>query len=111
AGDLGEPQPGAREPRLYAVAGGPLVPDLDGEAAHEVGGLPGPLPQRVEAPPGVTHELLRVRPEPDPGAGHLLRHPAYLAQTRLGGEARLRSRPGELPRHSPAEAGRPLVSL
>ena len=111
AGDLGQGQPGAGQRRRDVVTGGPLVPDPDGEARHEVGGLPGPLRQRVEAPPGVAHEHLRVGPEPDPGAGHLLRHPAHLPQARAGREGCLRARPGELPRHPAAETGRPLVPL
>src|SRR4029077_11509743 len=92
-------------------ARGRLLADADGQAGHEVGGLPGPLGERVEAEPGVLDEHLPVRPEPDPGAGGPPGDALELAQPRLPGEVRVRARPGELAGDAAAEARRPGVPL
>ena len=97
------------------VRGGFLA-DADGQAGHQVGGLPGPLGERVEAEPGVLDEHLPVRPEPDPGPGGppdsaALSWPAELAQPRLPGEVRVRAGPGELAGDAAAEASCPGVPL
>ncbi len=88
----------------------PLVHDADAQAGHQVGGLPGPLGQRLESPAGAGHEDLRVGPEPGPGAGHGPGDAPALAQARAGLERRVRAVGGELARHAPAEAGRPLAA-
>ena len=92
----------------------PLITDADGEAGHEIGGLPGAFGDRGEAEPRVAHEDLAVGPEAGAGAGDLLRDAAELAQARPPGEAG----PGagltmvrELARDTAAEAGRPGVTV
>ena len=93
-----------------------FLADADGQARHQVGGLPGSLGERIEAELGVLNEHLAVRPEPDPGPGGppdsaALSWAAELAQPRLPGEVRVRAGPGELAGDAAAEAGRPGVSL
>src|SRR4029077_13629268 len=85
-------------------ARGRLLADADGQAGHQVGGLPGPLREGVEAEPGVLYEHLPVRPEPDPGPGGPPGDAAELAQPRLPGEARGRPRPVELSGDAATEA-------
>ena len=88
-----------------------LVHDPDGQPWHQVGRLAGPLDQGLQAPLCVADEDLRVRPEPDPGPGDLLGHPADLGQALALLEGRRRARACEFPGHAAAEAGGPLVTL
>ena len=84
-----------------------LVHDPDGQPGHQVGGLAGPLGQRLQAPLGVADEHLRVRPEPDPGPGHLLGHPADLGQALALLEGRRRARARRTPRARRGGSWRP----
>src|SRR6266542_5409912 len=93
------------------VRGDPLVAHLDAEPRHQVGRLPGPLGERLEAPLRVPHEDLAVRPEPDPRAGQRLGYPAHLAQPLAGLERRIRVGPAELADDAPSEARDPLVPV
>src|SRR6266498_5509976 len=94
-----------------AARGDPLVAHLDAEPRHQVGRLPGPLGERLEAPLRVPHEDLAVRPEPDPRAGQRLGYPAHLAQPLAGLERRIRVGPAELADDAPSEARDPLVPV
>ena len=105
------PMPPVELENLLARLGAALVDDPDGQPGHQVCRLAGSLDQGLQAPLGVADEHLRVRPEPDPGPGDLLRHPADLGQALALLEGRRGAGPGELPGHPPAEAGGPLVAL
>src|SRR5580704_11221790 len=85
--------------------------DRDGQAGHQVGGLPGPLDHAVVAERGVAQEHLPVRPEPDASPGLGLGNPRGLAEPRLPAEVGVRpARLGELAGDPAAEAGRPGVA-
>ncbi len=99
---------GARVPVLATRS---LVGEHDGKARHQIGGLPGPLDQRLEFQPGARNEDLPIRPEPYPRARPCLRHLAELAQPGAGRELRVRSIPGELARNAAPEAAKPLIAL
>ena len=108
--------PPSRPPPAELGSGPPaparaVVADPDRQAGNEVGGLPGALHQRLEAPLRVLGEHLPVRPEPDPGAGHLPGHLAGLAQALAPGEGRPRALGGELAGHAAAEGGGPFMPL
>ncbi|GAA3215789.1 hypothetical protein GCM10020256_17590 [Streptomyces thermocoprophilus] len=72
-----------------ALAETELVPDDDGQAGHQEGGLPGALVERLQGELGVLEEDLPVGPVPHARAGAGLGDLLGLAQTALGLELRV----------------------
>ena len=94
-----------RPRRPVAAVGVSRRADGDGQAGHQVGGLPGALGEAVVAEGGVLEEHLPVRPEPDPGAGlGLATRPAWRSPDFL---VKAASGPGAA--NSPATPRRKLV--
>ena len=103
--------PSNRNTSSCGPSGAALVHDPDGQPGHQVRRLAGPLDQRLQAPLGVADEHLRVRPEPDPGPGHLLGHPADLGQALALLEGRRRARARRTRRAPRGGSWRPTRAL